>query len=576
MPNDFIDSLYKLQQQNFLGGLVQGAAANKISSQSQAVTETVGQLNKQLQEIEGGTPLTPPEQLQRLKKDPTTQKNLQDIESMTKHFVDFQQKVQERKKKYQDAYNEAIGKIAIAGGQEAERVSQILSRQKQETIRGLEQQAELPQKEVKYLNNIQKIRSNNLEFQKQYRKLMQNRDMQFLTDIITDTNAWNLMPKGKMSFESIDDYNKTIESFNDLEEKIKQEVINDPRYGKRFGDKPPTDSAFNLAIQGLEKHYGISFDYRQTLRQQGSNPYQEMQLERIFEAEQAIPAIQAWLKRKTDQYNADVVEMDDGKLVSAGVKYFLHNVIRNEKALKDLAGDDDVTTSDYIDQGSDMPIMSKVRGLYVKWALTERYTGFTKQEEATDAFDKWVGTYGSGGEYWAKLSNLQANMSISPKYQGLLNKIGELRKIDAKLEIPSKDEMSYEIMQLLSDQMDKKEAEKAAEKALKNYDQIMGNLDDRFGGIPVMPDILYGENPNALVRGRGITWNPKHIKLANRYLGFSKTGEGLTVNVQRLIEEELIKIPEATFKDPSEAVTDDLFNLNSVYPVSSYKSYLVH
>ena len=114
MANEFINNLNKLQSSNFLGGVVQAAAARLTAQQAKSTQDTLNRVNEQVK-VEDGNLKTTEEQLQSLVDNPEAKSSIDSIRNTAKNYQAYQESLAVRRQKYNEIYNKALTNLAYIG-----------------------------------------------------------------------------------------------------------------------------------------------------------------------------------------------------------------------------------------------------------------------------------------------------------------------------------------------------------------------------------------------------------------------------------------------------------------------------
>ncbi len=140
MAKTFLDELTEIQGDNFLGGVVKSAAANLMEQRTKTTTDILANLNQGLLALDSAEPQSSATQLRNLGQDPNAQKELSNLTDIAANYQAFSQNITARQQEYSDLYDSALTNLAVTGGEEAGRVSEVLSKRKTEKVELLQKQ----------------------------------------------------------------------------------------------------------------------------------------------------------------------------------------------------------------------------------------------------------------------------------------------------------------------------------------------------------------------------------------------------------------------------------------------------
>lgn len=195
----FNEELARIQGQDFLGGLVQAASSKLMTARLEGTQKTITDLNEQLSKIDD-VPLSTDEQLDRLTTSGEGREAIESLEDTAANYKAFQEKIAKRRAMYGTAYTEAINKLGMIGGDQAEQARQVITQERLMKFRELESQGEIPEEALKYAETVANFTMTKEKLQDFYDARKANEQLNEVQDFIISSDI----------FQAIDSYNEKV------------------------------------------------------------------------------------------------------------------------------------------------------------------------------------------------------------------------------------------------------------------------------------------------------------------------------------------------------------------------------
>ncbi len=209
MAKSFIDELTQLQNQNLFGGLVKEATANLMEQRTKTTSDILTNLNAGLLALDSSVPSTTDEQLANLNNDPTAKKELSSLTDIAAKYQTLSQNITARQEDYANLYDAALTNLGIVGGEEAERVSEILGKRKTQKMQFLQSKIENFQNTLKTEKMLYDIQSAQYDIEKtklEVEKYKQDQTVANMTAKILSFDDPDTNEKTKMDFKTLTPY----------------------------------------------------------------------------------------------------------------------------------------------------------------------------------------------------------------------------------------------------------------------------------------------------------------------------------------------------------------------------------